>query len=71
MVTRASLGQDLLKNMVVTIPSAEEQKAIVNYLDKQTQAIDSIIANNDVSIQKLKEYRQSIIYEAVTGKIEV
>lgn len=71
LVTRASLGQDLLKNMVVTIPSAEEQEAIVNYLDKQTQAIDSIIANNDISIQKLKEYRQSIIYEAVTGKIEV
>lgn len=71
LVTRASLGQDLLKNMVVTIPSAEEQEAIVNYLDKQTQAIDSIIANNDVSVQKLKEYRQSIIYEAVTGKIEV
>lgn len=71
LVTRASLGQDLLKNMVVTIPSAEEQEEIVNYLDEQTQAIDSIIANNDISIQKLKEYRQSIIYEAVTGKIEV
>ena len=71
LVTRASLGQDLLKNMVVTIPSAEEQEAIVNYLDEQTQAIDSIISNNDVSIRKLKEYRQSIIYEAVTGKIEI
>ena len=71
LVTRASLGQDLLKNMVVTIPSVEEQKAIVNHLDEQTQAIESIIANNDFSIQKLKEYRQSIIYEAVTGKIEV
>lgn len=71
LVTRASLGQDLLKNMVVTIPSAEEQEAIVNYLDEQTQAIDNIIASNDVSIQKLKEYRQSIIYEAVTGKIEI
>ena len=71
LVTRASLGQDLLKNMVVTIPSEEEQQMIVHYLDEQTQAIDSIIASNDVSIQKLKEYRQSIIYEAVTGKIEV
>lgn len=71
LVTRASLGQDLLKNMVVTIPSTEEQKDIITYLDKQTQAIDNIIADNDVSIQKLKEYRQSIIYEAVTGKIEV
>lgn len=71
LVTRASLGQDLLKNMVVTIPSTEEQQAIVNYLDEQTQAIDAIIACNDASIQKFKEYRQSIIYEAVTGKIEV
>lgn len=71
LVTRASLGQDLLKNMVVTIPSAEEQQEIVNYLDEQTRAIDAIIVSNDESTQKLKEYRQSIIYEAVTGKIEV
>ena len=71
LVTRASLGQDLLKNMVVTIPPTEEQQEIVNYLDEQTRAIDAIIACNDASIQKLKEYRQSIIYEAVTGKIEV
>lgn len=70
LVTRASLGQDLLKNMVVTIPSTEEQQEIVNYLDEQARAIDVIIACNDASIQKLKEYRQSIIYEAVTGKIE-
>ena len=71
LVTRASLGQDLLKNMIVTIPSIEEQHRIVNCLDMQTQAIDNIIISNDASIQKLKEYRQSIIYEAVTGKIEV
>lgn len=71
LVTRASLGQDLLKNMVVTIPSAEAQQEIVNYLDEQTEAIDSIVVRNEASIQKLKEYRQSIIYEAVTGKIEI
>lgn len=71
LVTRASLGQDLLKNMVVTIPSAEEQQQIVNYLEEQTQAIDHIIDSNDVSVQKLREYRQSIIYEAVTGKVEL
>ncbi len=71
LVTRASLGQDLLKNMPVIIPSPNEQLQIVWFLDQQTNTIDEIIAGNLKTIRTLKEYRQSIIFEAVTGKIEI
>lgn len=52
-------------------PTIDEQSEIVSYLDSECEKLDKIIADNDSTIQMLKEYRQSLIYEAVTGKIEV
>ncbi len=70
-VTRASLSQDLLKGFPVLIPPAEEQIQIGEYLDYITKKIKESISSLEEQIQRLKEYRQSLIYEAVTGKIDV
>lgn len=51
--------------------SVDEQDEITEYLDRTCAGIDGLISANEATIQKLKEYRQSIIYEAVTGKIEI
>lgn len=56
---------------VVYCDSAEEREEIVAHLDQKCEELDAAISTNEATIQKLKEYRQSIIYEAVTGKIEV
>lgn len=70
-VTRASLSQDLLKKFPVTLPPIEEQQLIASYLDFKTKKIfDSKLLLQE-QIQELKEYRQALIYEAVTGKIDV
>jgi type I restriction enzyme S subunit len=58
-------------NIRVPIPPAQEQQQIADYLDRKCADIDSIIAANQNTINKLKEYRQSVIYEAVTGKVEI
>lgn len=71
LVTRASLGQDLLKSMPVVIPPAEEQEQIADYLDSKCGAIDKAIAYKESLIEKLTEYKKSLIYEVVTGKKEV
>lgn len=71
LVTRASLSQDLLKRLPVLIPPKEEQKAIVEYLDKTCAAIDSAIEQKQKLIEKLTEYKKSLIYECVTGKKEI
>jgi type I restriction enzyme, S subunit len=52
-------------------PSLPEQNQIVTYLDHKTSEIDDSIQNEDDKIQLLKEYRQSLISEVVTGKIDV
>lgn len=70
-VTRASLGQDLLKNLVVLLPPLDEQRAIASYLDTKCSEIDSLIALKQAKIDELKEYKKSVIYEYVTGKKEV
>ena len=70
-VTRASLGQDLLKNLVVLLPPIDEQHSIASYLDTKCSEIDSLIAIKQAKIEELKEYKKSVIYEYVTGKKEV
>lgn len=70
-VTRASLGQNLLKNIPVLLPPTEEQLAIAKELDLRCQQIDRLIAIKQEKIEKLNQYKKSLIYEYVTGKKEV
>lgn len=71
LVTRASLGQDLLKSMPLLVPPKDEQCKITEYLDKKCNLIDSNIYEKGRLIIKLQEYKKSLIYEVVTGKKEV
>jgi len=70
-VTRFGLLKDAIKNGIITSPPLEEQKEIASYLYEMNKHIRNIKADIKTQIQKLKEYRQSLIYEAVTGKIDV
>ncbi|KAF2425598.1 restriction endonuclease subunit S [Bacillus subtilis] len=65
------LYQETFVNFSYPIPSIVEQTEILKYLDIKIGEIDSIKSNLVKQIEKLKEYRQSLIYEAVTGKIDV
>ncbi len=70
-VTRSSLSQELLKRLPVLLPSPKEQEEIANFLDRKTEQIDELISTEQRKIEFLKEYRQSLISEVVTGKIDV
>lgn len=71
MVTRASLGQELLKSLPVFIPPMKEQQAIADYLDEKCAAIDALVAEKEKLIADLEAYKKSLIFELVTGKREV
>ena len=66
-----NIGMDDFGRMKISLPSLSEQTQIVEYLDKQTQKIDSTIEKETQRIELLKEYCQSLISEVVTGKIDV
>lgn len=63
--------KDKLGNVPVVVFTEENETEIVNYLDKKCFAIDSAIEKKQAIIEKLKEYKKSLIYEVVTGKKEV
>jgi restriction endonuclease S subunit len=70
--TIQNISAEKYNNLIFAIPSTlEEQKKIVLYLDTECEKLDKIILANDSIIRKLKEYRQSLIFEAVTGKFEI
>lgn len=52
------------------LPPADVQDAIASYLDERCAVIDEAIARQEQLIDKLGEYRKSIIHHAVTGKID-
>ena len=66
------LNSSILKSIRLVLPKdVREQKQISNFLDKETMKIDSLISKTELQIEKLQEYRQSLISSAVTGKIDV
>ena len=62
---------DFVLNYKLGIPDYQEQKQITLYLDTIVDKINTLISDIQTQIDKLKEYRQSIISEAVTGKIKI
>ena len=71
LVTRASLSQDLLKQLPVTLPPVIEQIKISDFLDKVTAEFASLLEQGLGSIDLLIERRSALISAAVTGKIDV
>ena len=79
--TQKSMGKAKLKvvhisareigNILTILPPIEEQEKIANFLDKQCIAIESSIEKKQNLIEKLTEYKKSLIYECVTGKKEI
>ena len=66
-----SITQKILKQAEVIMPDIKEQQEIVDYLDKKCSAIDKLILSKEKIIEKLTEYKKSLIYECVTGKRKV
>jgi type I restriction enzyme, S subunit len=65
------LGLSNMGDFEMVIPPLPEQEQIVKYLDTQTTEIDKLVSIEKRRIETLKEYRQSLISEVVTGKIKV
>jgi type I restriction enzyme, S subunit len=60
-----------LEDTIFILPPLQEQKQIVDYLDKETSKIDSLINIESRRIVLLKEFRQSLVSDVVTGKVDV
>ena len=68
---RQSLKMDELNKMPIVLPKIEAQERIVKFINEENQRINNLVVKQKNLIEKLKEYRSSIISHAVTGKIDV
>lgn len=65
------LNMSNIKNLKISLPSIEEQKNILTYLEEKLEGIDDLISKS-LSFDKLiRERRTALISAAVTGKIDV
>jgi len=70
-VSIAHLTKEKLIDISFIVPPFDEQEEIVNFIEKETARIDSIISKSEKEIELLQEYRTALISEVVTGKIDV
>ena len=69
--TLAIMNQEKTKTIILAVPPLAEQNDIVRYLDQESQKIDQMTETVNRTIERLKEYRSTLITQAVTGKIKV
>lgn len=69
--TIQNIGADKYQLMYIPVPSKDEQKEIVEYVDKRSKAFDAAISKAQHQVELLQEYKQSLITEVVTGKRKV
>jgi type I restriction enzyme S subunit len=67
---RAAINWDILKGISVGIPPIEEQSIILNFLDRETAKLDTLISKQEKLIELLQEKRQAIISHAVTKGLD-
>lgn len=67
---RWRLQAPAFNNFKFPVPPLAEQAEIANYIDHVSETIDTAVSQHNQLISKLQEYKQSLIYNAVTGKID-
>jgi len=69
--TRDRISRSMLGAIRVPVPSRLEQRAIADFLDRETTKIDGLVAKVETAIARLREYRAALITAAVTGQVDV
>lgn len=66
-----NINYPLLSNKILPVPPLSEQRAIVSYITERTSKIDLLIEKLNKEIECIKEYKQRLISDVVTGQVKV
>ncbi|WP_232729531.1 restriction endonuclease subunit S [Herbaspirillum huttiense] len=70
-VTRFALSKHDVKNAVIALPPVEDQRAICRWITDECQPLDDAIARTEDQIKLVREYRDRLIADVVTGQVDV
>ena len=70
-VTRFALGKHDVKNAIIALPPVAEQEAICRWIAEECQPLDDAIARTEEEIKLIREYRDRLIADVVTGQVDV
>ena len=68
---QGNVGKESMYKAKILLPPITEQTAIVEYLDRKCQTLDSLIAEKEALVKDMEAYKKSLIFEVVTGKRRV
>lgn len=68
---RQSMSYQDISNLYIPMPPLPEQRDIVSYITEKTTKIDTLAAKLQQEIESIKEYKQRLISDVVTGQIKV
>ena len=68
---RLTLSFEEMKKQVVVVPPQDEQQSIVAYIEEKCEKIDKLASELQSEIDYLKEYKQRLIADCVTGQVNV
>lgn len=66
-----NIGQSTVTEMLMPVPTLEEQSGIASFIQRENGKINQLIAESSLAIDLLQERRTALISAAVTGKIDV
>jgi type I restriction enzyme S subunit len=69
--TKQGLSLSDVKNHVMLLPPSPEQDELVQRIERETAVIDSLIAAAKLELDRVREYRECLIADAVTGQIDL
>ena len=69
--TQQNIGMRTLETLKLCVPSLEDQKQIVAYLDRLCSEMDALISEKEALVSDLEVYKRSLVFETVTGKRKV
>ena len=70
-VLRKTVRADKFLQLYIPVPSVEEQRTIIAYIENKNNKIEALVKNLETEIAYLKEYKQKLIADCVTGQINV
>lgn len=68
---RKTVRADKFLQIYIPLPPLDEQRAIVAYIDEKCQKIDTLVSELQAEIDNMKEYKQRLIADCVTGQVNV